>query len=108
MGSGLFPLNLKYSEHGEALAAALDAVEAAMTAGYDDTQTDNAAADGGALAELAIAADLIHRNLDFAPRADCAHPAHKYDRRCRAYSYHPGGGVTESRCDLCDKPEGRL
>ena len=103
MASGYFPLDHRDVEHGKALSDALDAVEAALTVGYDDNQSDNAAADGGALAQLAIAANLIYQNLDFWRQEDCAHPSHKYDRRCRAYRYYPGQGITEMRCNLCDK-----
>ena len=102
MGSGYFPLDHK--REGAELSAALDAVEKAARHDYEDSQTDNAAADGGSLAELNIAANLIWQNLDFFQSPGCEHEFRKHGR-CRAYWHLPGGGVREARCDGCSRSE---
>lgn len=72
MGSGSFPLEIigNSINDGDVLSVAAKMVEAVVESWYHDVYTgesggrqfDNAARDGGALAELELAVELIRKN----------------------------------------------
>lgn len=60
MASGYFPLNACDGKNYELLKSAAESLKQALdTLTYDDGQYDNAASDGGYLAELYLAKRLI-------------------------------------------------
>jgi hypothetical protein len=64
MASGYFPLNSYDGKRYELLKGAVDNLKEALeTLTYDDSQFDNAASDGGYLAELYLAKKLIEGSI---------------------------------------------
>ena len=83
MGSGMFPLDVNYSRAGKALLEASKLIQATINDLYDGVysgdsggnQYDNAASDGGSLALLGLAKDLIVAELKGISEADPEEPS---------------------------------